>query len=64
MYVLAIVSTSDFQTGVALLAFVLFVPFMQSLFEVSTLNIMQIVTIAGLAFVPTLIIQIVKMFRE
>ena len=57
-------SMAAFMAGVVLLAFVLFVPFMQTLFEVSTLNGMQILTIAGLAFIPTLIIQIVKMFRE
>ena len=57
-------SLAAFAAGVVLLAFVLFVPFMQSLFEVSVLNGMQIATIAGLAFIPTLIIQTVKMFRE
>lgn len=57
-------SIAAFAAGVVLLAFVLFVPFMQSLFEVSSLNSMQILTIAGLAFIPTLIIQAVKMLRE
>ena len=57
-------SLAAFAAGVVLLAFVLFVPFMQSLFEVSVLNGMQIVTVAGFAFIPTLIIQTVKMFRE
>lgn len=57
-------SIAAFATGVVLLAFVLFVPFMQSLFEVSTLSSMQILTIAGLAFIPTLIIQAVKMFKK
>ncbi|MBR2028343.1 MAG: cation-translocating P-type ATPase [Oscillospiraceae bacterium] len=57
-------SIAAFTAGVILLAFVLFVPFMQSLFEVSTLSSMQILTVAGLAFIPTLIIQAVKMFRE
>lgn len=57
-------SIAAFAAGVVLLAFVLFAPFMQSLFEVTALNSMQILTIAGLAFIPTLIIQTVKMFRE
>ena len=57
-------SIAAFAAGVVLLAFVLFVPFMQSLFEVSSLNSVQILTIAGLAFIPTLIIQAIKMLRE
>ena len=57
-------SIAAFAAGVILLAFVLFVPFMQSLFEVSVLNSVQIMTVAVLAFIPTLIIQAVKMFRE
>ena len=57
-------SIAAFAAGVVLLAFVLFVPFMQSLFEVSVLNSVQIMTVAVLAFIPTLIIQAVKMFRE
>ena len=57
-------SIAAFAAGVVLLAFVLFVPFMQSLFEVSVLNSVQIMTVAVLAFIPTLIVQAVKMFRE
>ena len=57
-------SIAAFAAGVVLLAFVLIAPFMQSLFEVSTLNSAQLISIAGLAFIPTLIIQVVKVIGE
>ncbi|MBR5520992.1 MAG: cation-translocating P-type ATPase [Oscillospiraceae bacterium] len=57
-------SIAAFFVGVVLLAFVLVVPFMHSLFEVSVLTGTQILTIAGLAFIPTLLIQILKMVKE
>lgn len=53
-----------FVTGVILLAFVLFAPFMKGLFMVSDLTGLQVMWIAGLAFVPTLIIQLVRGIKE
>lgn len=57
-------SVGAFVTGVVLLAVVLFVPFMQGLFMVSELTGTQIIWIAGLAFVPTLVIQLVRGIKE
>lgn len=53
-----------FFVGVLLLAGALFVPFLERLFSAAPLNGMQVLTILGLAFLPTLIIQIVKTFRK
>lgn len=53
-----------FAAGVGLLAFVLFVPFMHPLFRVAELNGTQIEFIGLLAFIPTVIIQIVKVIYE
>lgn len=57
-------SVAAFFTGVVLLAFVLFVPFMHNLFLIAPLNGMQIGSIAGLAFVPTIIIQLARLVKE
>ena len=57
-------SLAAFAAGVVLLALVLIVPFMQTLFVVAPLNGMQLGMIVGLAFLPTLVIQIVKMIKE
>lgn len=57
-------SAGAFVTGVILLAFVLFAPFMKGLFMVSDLTGLQVMWIAGLAFVPTLIIQLVRGIKE
>ncbi|MBP0963505.1 MAG: cation-transporting P-type ATPase, partial [Oscillospiraceae bacterium] len=57
-------SIGAFVAGVVLLAFVLFVPFMHSLFEVTVLTGKQILTIAGLAFAPTFIIQLVRAIKK
>ncbi len=57
-------SLAAFATGVVLLAFVLLVPFMQSLFEVAPLSGAQLAAIVVLAFLPTLSVQIVKMIKE
>ena len=57
-------SIAAFVTGVVLLAFVLLAPFMHALFEVAPLNGTQLLAIVGLAFLPTLIIQIEKMIKE
>ena len=57
-------SLAAFGVGVFLLAVVLLVPFMQKLFVVTSLTGAQLATICGLAFLPTLVIQIVKMVKE
>lgn len=49
-----------FGIGLVLLNSVLFIPFLQNLFEVSPLNNSQILSIYILAFLPTVIIQIFK----
>lgn len=56
-------SVAAFVTGVLLLSVVLFVPWMQSLFLVSPLSGEQIAWIAGLAFVPTAIVQLGRGIR-
>lgn len=53
-------SVGAFALGSALLAFVLFAPFMQGLFAVTALSGTQVLLIVLLAFLPTLIIQCVK----
>lgn len=53
-------SVAAFFTGVVLLALVLFVPFLQRVFLVSTLTNMQIMWIGVLALLPTVVIQIGK----
>ena len=57
-------SIMAFEAGVVLLAAVLFVPGLQSLFSVADLSIRQLLTIVIFAVVPTLIIQAVKTIRE
>lgn len=57
-------SIAAFGAGAALLAFVLLVPFMHGLFAVAPLNGSQLGMICGLAFLPTLVIQIEKMIKE
>lgn len=51
-----------FLGGVALLALVLFVPFLHSVFSVVAISGMQLLQIVGLAFVPTVLIQLKKVF--
>ena len=53
-------SVGAFLVGVILLATVLFVPFMKKLFVVETLGGMEFLWIAGLAVIPTVIIQIAR----
>ena len=55
-----IYSVGAFVVGTLLLAFVLFVPFMQPLFSVEVLTGAQVGFIGLLAFIPTVIIQIAK----
>ena len=57
-------SIGAFFIGTLLLAFVLFVPFMQPLFSVTALTGAQAGFIALLAFIPTFIIQFVKVIVE
>ena len=57
-------SIGAFFIGTFLLAFVLFVPFMQPLFSVTALTGAQAGFIALLAFIPTFIIQFVKVIVE
>ncbi len=53
-----------FAAGVALLAFVLFVPFMHPLFSVAELTGAQVGFIGLLAIIPTIIIQIIKVIVD
>ncbi|MFQ9388796.1 MAG: cation-translocating P-type ATPase [Coprococcus sp.] len=59
-----IYSVGAFFGGVLLLALVIFVPVMRTLFSVSPLNGYQIGMIALLAFIPTVIIQLYKVMKE
>ena len=53
-----------FVIGVGLLSCALFIPGVQGVFDVSPLNGMQIGAIAGLAFAPTVVIQIIKVMID
>ena len=53
-----------FITGVVLLAFVLFAPFMHGLFVIEPLKAVQVAYIAGLAFVPTFLVQTGRLFKK
>lgn len=59
-----IYSVGAFFGGVLLLALVIFVPVMRTLFTVSPLSGYQIGMIALLAFIPTVIIQLYKVIKE
>lgn len=59
-----IYSGGAFFGGVLLLALVIFVPVMRTLFSVSPLSGYQIGMIALLAFIPTVIIQLYKVMKE
>lgn len=52
-----------FAAGVLLLAAVLFIPGLHGMFSVVSLAVGDVLKIAGLAFAPTVIIQIVKVIR-
>ncbi len=56
-------SVGAFVLGVLFLAFVLFVPFMHKLFMVEVLTGMQLLSIVGLAIIPTVIVQLVKIIK-
>lgn len=57
-------SVGAFAAGVVLLLLVLFVPFLSKLFAVSALSLTQIGTIFVLAFMPTVLIQLVRVFEK
>ncbi len=59
-----VASIGAFLAGIVLLALVLFVPILMKLFEVSVLNMTHIASIAILAFIPTVVIQIVKLIKK
>ena len=53
-----------FAAGVCLLALVIFVPFLHSVFSVENLSATAIAQIIGLSFIPTVIIQVVQLCRN
>ncbi len=53
-----------FEAGVFLLAAVLFVPGLRTLFAASDLTVNQLVSVAVFAVFPTIVIQALKLFRE
>ncbi|MBQ2744730.1 MAG: cation-translocating P-type ATPase [Lachnospiraceae bacterium] len=57
-------SIGAFVAGVFFLAFVLFVPFMHKLFMVTPLVTSQVLSIVGLAFIPTVLVQVFKVIRD
>lgn len=57
-------SIMAFEAGVVLLAAVLFVPGLQTLFSVADLSVRQLMTIVIFAVIPTLVIQAFKTVRE
>ena len=57
-------SLAAFAVGTLLLALILFVPGLHSLFSVTPLTNTQLLWIIGLALMPTIIIQIVKVVQE
>ena len=57
-------SIGAFAAGVVLLAAVLFIPGLTTLFQVAPLTLPLLGIIVGLAFAPTLVIQIWKVLRD
>lgn len=53
-----------FAAGVCLLALVIFVPFLHSVFSVENLSATAIGQVIGLSFIPTVIIQLVKLCHK
>ncbi len=53
-----------FLTGIVLLALVMFVPAVMHMFGVASMSTTQVGCVIGLALVPTIIIQIIKVVRE
>ena len=56
-------SVGAYVAGVALLLLVILVPFLARLFSVSALTLSQFGIIAGLAFAPTFIIQLIRLIK-
>ncbi len=56
-------SIGAFAAGIIFLALVLFVPFLARLFAVSALTLTQLGLICGLAFAPTVLIQLARVIR-
>ncbi len=57
-------SLGAFMAGVVLLALVLFVPFLSHLFEVSSFTGNQIGLVVLLAFIPSVLIQLFRVFKK
>ena len=57
-------SVMAFETGLLLLAAVLFFPGLQVLFAVADLSLRQLITIVVFALIPTAVIQAAKTLRE
>lgn len=57
-------SIAAFVAGAALLGVILFVPQLHALFSVTSLSLQQIILIIGLAVLPTICIQMMKMWEE
>jgi len=57
-------SLGAFLAGAVLLALILFVPFMHGIFEVEKITLSQAGIIAGLAAIPTIIIQIIRILSS
>ena len=57
-------SVAAFFAGTALLLLVLFVPFLHGVFDVAVISSVEVLKIAGLALLPTVIIQIVKVINR
>lgn len=57
-------SIGAFAAGVVFLLLVLFVPFLRRLFSIMALTMPQFAIIAGLAFLPTLMIQLYRVVKE
>ena len=57
-------SVAAFFAGVLLLGFVLLAPFMHGLFMIAGLTVKNALSILGLAFIPTFIIQITRIIKE
>ena len=55
--------SDDLDNGVLLLLAVLFIPGLNTLFQAAALDMTHLLEILGLAFLPTLIIQIFKLLR-
>ena len=57
-------SLGAFVVGILLLAMVLFIPVFHGLFEIAPLAMNQTLAIFGLAFVPTVFVQLYKIIKE